>query len=221
VDRLLTTTRTVRRRLDLARPVPRAVIRECLKIALQAPTAGNSQRWHFVVVTDPAKRALIAAVYRRARAWYHAHPPAFLSATLPPEEQGAKDRMRSSGDHFADHLQDVPVLILPCIEGRVERGSTFDQATLYGSILPAAWSLMLALRARGLGTAWTTDHLIFEEEVRAALGIPVGVTQGALLAVAYFTGASFQPAPRRPVDEVTSWEAWGVRDDSGPIPGAP
>ena len=208
VDRLLTTTRTVRRRLDLRRPVPRRVIEECIEIALQAPTAGNSQRWHFVVVTDPAKRAAIARVYRRARAWYHAHPPAFLPDRLSEDEQRARDRMRRSGDHLADHLQDVPVLVLPCIEGRVEHASVFDQATLYGSVLPAAWSLMLALRARGLGTAWTSDHLIFESEVAALVRIPPGVTQTALLAVAFFTGAGFRPAARRPAREVTHWDSW-------------
>jgi nitroreductase len=208
VDRLLTTTRTVRRRLDLTRPVPRRVIEDCIEIALQAPTAGNSQRWHFVVVTDPAKRAAIAGVYRRARAWYHAHPPTFLPDRLSEDEQRARDRMRRSGDHLADHLQDVPVLVLPCIEGRVEHASVFDQATLYGSVLPAAWSLMLALRARGLGTAWTSDHLIFESEVAALVGIPPRVTQTALLAVAFFTGADFRPAARRPAREVMHWDSW-------------
>jgi nitroreductase len=211
VDRLLTTTRTVRRRLDLSRPVPPTVIEECLDIALQAPTAGNSQRWHFVVVTEPSTRAAIAGVYRRARAWYHAHPPAFLPETLSEEEQRSRDRMRRSGDHLAEHLHEVPVLILPCIEGRVEHATVFDQATLYGSVLPAAWSLMLALRARGLGTAWTSDHLIFESEVRALLGIPARVTQAALLAVAFFTGDDFRPAPRRPAREVTHWETWDAR----------
>ena len=211
VDHLLTTTRTVRRRLDLSRPVPPKVITDCLEIALQAPTAGNSQRWNFLVITEPSKRAAIADVYRRARAWYHTHPPAFLPTTLSDEEQRAKDRMRRSGDHLADHLHEVPVLVLPCIEGRVEHASVFDQATLYGSVLPAAWSLMLALRARGLGTAWTSDHLIFESEVRALLGIPAHVTQAALLAVAYFTGDDFRPAARRPGREVTHWETWGAR----------
>ena len=211
VDRLLTTTRTVRRRLDLPRPVSREVIQACIEIALQAPTAGNAQRWHFVVVTDPAKRAAIAGVYRRARAWYHAHPPAFLPGALSPDEQRAKDRMRRSGDHLAEHLQDVPVMILPCIEGRVEHGSVFEQATLYGSILPAAWSLMLALRARGLGAAWITDQLIFEADVRDALAMPADITQAALLAVAYFTGAGFGPAARRPARDVTHWDTWGQR----------
>jgi nitroreductase len=211
VDRLLTTTRTVRRRLDLTRPVPRSVIEDCIEIALQAPTAGNSQRWHFVVVTDAAKRAAIATIYGRARAWYHAHPPAFYPDTLSEDEQRAKDRMRRSGDHLADHLHEVPVLVLPCIEGRVEHATVFDQATLYGSVLPATWSLMLALRARGLGAAWTSDHLIFESEVAALLGIPALVTQAALLAVAFFTGEDFRPATRRPARDVMHWDGWRPR----------
>jgi nitroreductase len=209
VDRLLTTTRTVRRRLDLQRPVSPAVITECLDIALQAPTGGNSQGWHFVVVTDTARKAAIADVYREARAWYHAHPPAFLYGDRPDPDLAALQRMRDSGTHLADHLHEVPVLILACIEGRVEHGSVFDQATLYGSILPATWSLMLALRARGLGAAWTTDHLIYEEEVARLLAIPPGVTQAALLAVAYFTGDDFKRAARRAAREVVHWERWG------------
>jgi nitroreductase len=211
VDRLLTTTRTVRRRLDLTRPVPPDLIERCVEIALQAPTAGNSQRWSFVIVTEAATRAAIAEIYRRARARYHAHPPAFLPRHLSEDEQRAKDRMRRSGDHLADHLHEVPVLILPCIEGRVEDATVFEQATLYGSVLPATWSLMLALRARGLGTAWTTDHLIFESEVAALLDIPAPVTQTALLAVAFYTGDDFRPAARRPAREVLHWGRWDRR----------
>lgn len=211
VDRLLTTTRTVRRRLDLTRAVPEAVIVECIEIALQAPTGGDSQGWHFVVVTEPLKKAAIADVYRRARAWYHAHPPTFLYGEGAHPEPAVLSRMRASGTHLAGHLHEVPVLILACVEGRVERGSVFDQATLYGSILPATWSLMLALRARGLGTAWTTDHLVYEEEVARLLAIPPGVTQAALLAVAYYIGDDFKRAARRPAREVIHWNGWGAR----------
>jgi nitroreductase len=208
VDRLLTTTRTVRRRLDLTRAVPASIVRECIEIALQAPTAGGRQGWHFVVVTDASKKAAIADVYRKARARYHAHPPSFYGAHRDTAEVEAHRRMRASGDHLAERLQDVPVLILACIEGRVERGSAFEQATLYGSILPAAWSLMLSLRARGLGGAWTTDHLIHEDEVARLLSIPASVTQAALLAVAYFTGIDFKPAERRSASEVMHWNGW-------------
>lgn len=208
VDRLLTTTRTVRRRLDLTRAVPAPLVRECIEIALQAPTAGGRQGWHFVVVTERSKRAAIADVYRKARERYHASPPSFYGTPGAAQETEAIRRMRASGDHLAERLQDVPVLILACIEGRVERGTPFEQATLYGSILPAVWSLMLGLRARGLGAAWTTDHLLHEDEVARLLSIPAGVTQAALLAVAYFTGADFTRAERRPVAEVVHWNGW-------------
>ncbi len=208
VDRLLTTTRTVRRRLDLTRAVPAEVIEACVEVALQAPTAGNRHASHFVVVTDPAKKAAIADAYRRARAAYHARPPSFYGAQRRAASAEAIQRMRASGDHLAERLQDVPVLILACIDGRVEARGAFEQATLYGSILPAAWSLMLALRARGLGTAWTTDHLLHADEVAALLGIPADVTQAALLAVAYFTGDDFRPAARPAAGEVLHWNGW-------------
>ena len=220
VDHLLTTTRTVRRRLDLDRPVPLAIIDETVELALQAPTAGNGQGWHFVVVTDAAKRRALADIYRRARAWYHAHPPAFLTEARRDADAEALGRMRRSGDHLAEHLQDVPVLILACIEGRVERGSVFEQATLYGSILPAVWSLVLALRSRGLGAAWTTDHLVYETDAARLLGIPPGVTQVALLAVAYYTGSDFRPAARRPARDVIHREGW-TRERGDRRPGEP
>jgi nitroreductase len=239
IDRLLTTTRTVRRRLDLTRPVDPAVIEECLAIAQQAPTAGYSEGWHFVVVTEPSLRAGLADIYRRARARYHADPPAFLRPPAAAGGQGPasrtagaaadgrrvagdpraagdprvaqRARMRAAGTHLAEHLQDVPVLVLACLRGRVEEAGVFAQATFYGSILPAAWSFMLALRARGLGAAWTTDHLLYEREAADLLGIPPDVTQAVLLAVAYHTGDDFSPAPRLPVAQVTSWNRWGAR----------
>jgi nitroreductase len=195
--------------LDLTRPVPLDVIVECLDIALQAPTAGHSEGWHFIVVTDPTLRRGIADVYRRARSVYHRTPPSFLARTYaarPADPQRA--RMRQSGDHLAAHLHEVPVLILACIEGRAEHEGVFAQASLYGSILPATWSLMLTLRARGLGAAWTTDHLLLEREVATLLGLPDDVTQAALLPVAYYTGTDFKPAARKPLAEVTHWNGW-------------
>ncbi len=208
IDHLLTTTRSVRRRLDLTRPVESEVIQQCIDIALQAPNGGNRGRYHFVVVTDPSKRASLAELYRQAWAAYTT--PTEGRHTMPTEGEGqAGPRDIAAGDHLAAHLHEVPVHIIPCIEGRVEDGTPFLQATMYGSILPAAWSLMLALRARGLGTAWTTLHLNYEAEVSALLGIPEGVTQGALLPVAYFTGGDFKPAKRLPGRERTYWDGWG------------
>lgn len=213
IEHLLRTTRTVRRRLDLTRPVPLDVVTRCLETALQAPTAGHSEGWHFVIITDPDRRRRIADVYRRARALYHRQPPRFLArayAGRRPDDPHVA-RMRESGDHLARHLQDVPVLILAGVEGRAEDDGPFAQATLYGSILPAAWSLMLALRAHGIGAAWTTDHLLLEREVADILDLPGDLTQAVLLAVACYTGSDFRPAPRRPAAEVTHWNGWGRR----------
>lgn len=212
VDKLLTTTRAVRRRLDLTRPIEPDVIEACLEIAIQAPTGGNRQGWHFLVVTDAEKRARIGELYRESFAIY-----ARSSAEqLPTQGQGElyqqqRARVAKSAVYLAQHMGDVPLMVIPCIHGRVEALSPMAQASLYGSILPAAWSFMLALRARGLGSAWTTLHLRYEKEVAALLNIPDDVTQAALLPVAYYTGDDFSPAKRPPAREVTSWDSWGER----------
>ncbi len=198
VDHLLTTTRSVRKRLDLTRPVESDVIQHCIDIALQAPNGGNRARYHFVVVTDPEKRARVAELYKKA-----------ADEHLVASREAYGPRIFESATYLAEHLHEVPVHIIPCIEGRVEEESPVWQASLYGSILPAAWSLMLALRARGLGAAWTTLHLMYEAEVATLLGIPEGLTQGALLPVAYFTGDDFHPAKRMPGRERTYWDTWG------------
>ncbi len=198
VDRLLTTTRSVRRRLDLTRPVEPEVIERCIEVALQAPNGGNRGRYHFVVVTDAAKRAGLADLYREASA---AHLERMRGIYSPG--------VFESSAYLAERLHEVPVHVVPCVEGRMENESPMAQATVYGSILPAAWSLMLALRARGVGSAWTSLHLTYEREAAALLEIPDDVTQGALLPVAYFTGGDFRPAPRLPARERTYWNGWG------------
>ncbi len=211
-DLLLTTTRSVRKRLDLARPVPPALIAECIEIALQAPTGSNAQNWHFVVVTDPDARAEIARLYQQALLAYVQQ----MESAAPRFGEGdprlaQAEPIRESALHLADHLHEVPVHVIPCVEARVETAPAFAQASVYGSILPAAWSFMLAARARGLGSAWTTLHLVHEQEVAKLLGIPAHVTQTALLPVAYYTGTSFRRAPRLPARDVTSWNRWGTR----------
>jgi nitroreductase len=200
VDHLLTTTRSVRKRLDLARPVEPAVIQECIDIALQAPNGGNRGRYHFLVVTDAEKRARLAEIYgKAARPYFEANHG---SVDIPVME---------SAVYLADHMREVPVHIIPCIEGRVEDSGPFMQATIYGSIIPAAWSLMLALRARGLGSSWTTLHLMYEAEAAELLGIPEGITQAALLPTAYYTGEDFKPARRLSDRDRTYWDNWGDR----------
>ena len=212
-DDLLTRTRSVRKRLDLSRPVPRELIAECIEIALQAPTGSNAQGWHFVVVTDAAKRAEIARYYKETLTGYlkmqEAGGPRWPAPGDPRKAQEA--RVRESALYLADHLHEVPVHVIPCIEGRVENAGVMAQASVYGSILPAAWSFMLAARARGLGMAWTTLHLAKEAEISKLLDIPAMVTQTALLPVAYFKGKDFKRATRLPGRELTSWNRWGAR----------
>ncbi len=210
---LLTQTRSVRKRLDLGRPVPRALVEECIEIALQAPTGSNAQGWHFVVVTDAAKRAEIARYYKETLAGYmkmqEAGGPRWTAPGDPRKAQEA--RVRESAIYLAEHMHEVPVHVIPCVEGRVENAGVMAQASIYGSILPAAWSFMLAARARGLGMAWTTLHLAHEAEVAKLLDIPATVTQTALLPVAYFKGVEFKQATRLPARELTSWNSWGSR----------
>ena len=209
VDHLLTTTRSVRKRLDFSRPVPPALVQECIDIALQAPTGSNAQGWSFVVVTDAAKRKALADLYRQAFQFYVENPD--FRATYEPQDLRAKQmpRILDSATYLAEHLHEAPVHVIPCIQGRVEQAGVVGQASVYGSILPAAWSFMLAARSRGLGSAWTTLHLIFEKDAAKLLGIPDEVTQTALLPVAYFTGKDFKPANRVDPRSVTHWDAWG------------
>lgn len=205
-DELLTTTRSVRKRLDLERPVPIELVRESLEVALQAPTGSNEQGWHWVVVTDADRRRAIGDYYKQSYDAYRDRRAARM-ARLSAERQVVGERVATSADHLAERMGDVPVLVLGCITvgGDLPAG---NQAGLWGSLLPAAWSYQLAARARGLGTAWTTLHLAYEREIGELLGIPPEVRQGVLLPTAYFTGETFRPAPREPLDTVLHVDAW-------------
>lgn len=204
VDEVLSTTRAVRRRLDLSRPVEREVILECLRLAVQAPTGGNTQDWRWLVVTDADKRAAIAELYNSAGAEYLANA---AKAADDPQTR----RVYESAAALTSILADVPVHVIPCIERRFDRAPLVVEATAYASIIPAAWSFLLALRSRGLGSVWTTLHLAKEREVAQLLGIPATVTQIALFPVAYTVGTDFKPAKRPPVEAITSWNTWGAR----------
>ncbi len=210
VEKLLTTTRSVRKRLDLTRPVSLEVIERCLETAIQAPTGSNAQGWRFMVITDPEKRKIIGDYYAKSFSTYAADSaktaPKLASDDPRSERQGA---VVDSAVYLARKFGEVPVFIIGCLEGRVENDGVMNQASFYGSILPAAWSLMLALRAEGLGTAWTTLHLRYEKEVSELLGIPDSFTQTVLFPVAYFKGDDFKPAKRVPVRELTYHDSWG------------
>ncbi len=215
IDRLLTTTRAVRKRLDYERPIEPEVIQECIRIAIQAPTGGGyAQQWRWLVVTDPAKRARLAELYRGTgyetqRVLRPEDDPRFVAAARQARVSVAQfARIVDSGLYLADRLQDVPVHVIPCVRRSPSHSDTFEVATMFGSILPAVWSFQLALRARGLGTVLTTKHLRQELEAAALLDIPDDVIQVGLIPVAYYTGRDFRPAVRRPAEEVTYWNTW-------------
>jgi nitroreductase len=202
-DELLATTRSVRRRLDLDRPVEREVLEECLRLAQQAPTSGLAQNWHFVVVTDAGRRAALGELWRRVAVPYVERRAA--EAAADPRLARVLDAVR----HLAEHIGRVPVHVIPCVEGRTEHAPVVAQASRWASIIPAAWSFMLAARARGLGTVWTTYHLRHEREAAELLGIPhERVMQAALIPVAYTIGTSFRPAARRPLETMVHWDGW-------------
>jgi len=207
VDELLTTTRSVRKRLDFDRPVPREVLMECLDLALQAPTGSNAQGWQWVFVEDPHKRKALAEIYRTNATPY---------LDLPKPERGdmRDDQMGAvltSAKYLNENFEKAPVMMIPCLEGRPDGAPSGMQASYWGSLLPAVWSFMLALRSRGLGSAWTTLHLMGEGERQAAelLGIPYAdFAQGGLFPIGYTKGTSFKPAKRLPADQLTHWDSW-------------
>ena len=207
-DHVVTTTRAVRKRLDLDRPVPLEVVDECLELAIQAPTGSNSQGWRWIVVTDPDKRKALADCYMAGWKTMYAGGDAAL-AGVPEDRRAQQERVLSSADYLANNLHRVPVHVIPCILGRPPEGTpAAGWAGFFGSIIPAVWSFQLALRSRGLGSAYTTLHLFKEQEAAQILGIPDTVTQVALLPVAYTKGTDFKPATRRPAREITYWETW-------------
>jgi nitroreductase len=208
-EELLTTTRTVRKRLDLTRPVPDELIERALTLALQAPTGSNSQGWHWIVVTDPGQRAKLAELYRRSfEAYREARPSAEESYAGDAQRIAVQHRVSDSADYLSEHLAEVPVLVVPAITvpgGKLPAG---NQAGLWGSILPAVWSYMLAARTLGLGTAYTSLHLVHEKEAAEVLGLPDDVRQAAMIPTAFYTGSGFKPAARQPLSTVLHRDRW-------------
>lgn len=207
-DELLTTTRSVRKRLDLEKPVERSVIEECLEIAIQAPTGSNTQGWHWVIVTDADLKAKIAEHYAAGFDPYFAAAGASYDPADPRGQR--QEAVSSSAKYLRDHFHEVPAMLIPCQWGRLpDNAPSIAHAGYWGSLLPAVWNFMLALRARGLGSAWTTLHLGREREVAELLGIPYDtVTQAGLFPIAYTKGTDFKPASRVPAADVTHWNGW-------------
>ena len=204
-DRLLSTTRAVRKRLDLTREVPREVLLDCIRLSQQAPTGSNMQSWRWMIVTDPEKKAGLAELYKKAGSDYLA------AGQKQAEESGHVQtaRVLDSALYLVEHLHEVPAHVIPCLKGKLGDGVPSAMAAgFFGSIFPAVWSFQLALRSRGLGSVLTTLHLAFEKEAAELLGIPDDVTQCGLLPVAYTVGTDFKPASRRPPEHITYFDTW-------------
>ena len=203
-DRLLSTTRAVRRRLDLDRPVEREVILDCIRLSQQAPTASNTQKWCWMVVMDPDKRKALGEIYARGKE--------FIQQARSQVDAGDAQthRVYDSAEWLLDHMGEAPALVIPCVEGRIPDGAPNGMAAaVYGSIYPAMWSFQLALRSRGLGSTLTTISLFFEKDVAEVLNMPEDIMQVALLPVAYTRGTDFKIAVRQPPEEITYFDQWG------------
>jgi nitroreductase len=208
LDQALTTTRTVRKRLDLSRPVERSVVEQCLNLALQAPNGSNRQLWRWILIDDPALKAKVADVYRASLDSYAASGVSADKPVVADKTAPEVVRMSQSVMYLREHLEEVPVLVVPLLAGRVDGASVFFQASMWGSVIPAVWSFMLALRSRGLGSAWTTIHLHQEQQMAELLGVPDTYTQAGLFPVAYTIGTDFAQASRKPLQEVASWNGF-------------
>jgi nitroreductase len=205
-EEVLTTTRTVRKRLDLDRPVPREVVEACLRIAFQAPNGSDQQSWGWIVVDDPSTKSQMASIYLAALRDFVARPR--TAADPRPADTPKQRRMAASVMYLTEHLSEVPVLLVPTFHGRVEDDGVFWQASRWGSIAPAVWSLMLALRLHGLGSAWTTLHLLRETEMGELLGIPATETQAGMFPIAYTIGTDFKVADRSQSEARIRWNHW-------------
>ena len=210
-DELLSTTRAVRKRLDFSRPVPDDLLRECVGLAMQSPSGSNNMTMQFVVVRDEAKRRAIGDIYRQCYAMYQNMPGIYIGSIDKGDEVANAQQQRSatSADFLGEHMGDAPALVIACTAGRADGMPAMVTSSMMGNVLPAMWSFMLAARARGLGTAWTTLHLVMEQQVADILGIPFNEVQQACLSPLAFTiGTDFKPAARPPADSIIHWDTW-------------
>ncbi|MEV4364206.1 nitroreductase family protein [Nonomuraea sp. NPDC049625] len=208
-DELLSTTRAVRKRLDFTRPVPRELIEQCVDLAVQAPTGRNRQRWHFMVVTEAEQRRAVADIFLRALTLATGQPLTERDLWRMSYHSGSTERVFDGLRYLAANIHRVPAFVIPGVEGRTDHEPVAVQAGAWGSILPAVWSFMLAARARGLGTVWTTAQAPLERELAKVLGVPYEeVMLAAFIPLAFTLGTDFKPAPRIPREEVLHWDRW-------------
>jgi nitroreductase len=212
VDEVLATTRAVRKRLDFDKPVEPEVIKECLESAVQSPTGSNMQSWQWMVVTDADKRQALGDLYRQGWEQYVTMQGSVATVDTGGDADRAaqQDRVLDSAEYLAENFHRVPVMMIPILPGRMDGLPAMAATSMLGSILPGAWSFMLAARERGLGTAWTTIHLMFEQQAAEVLGIDYdNYTQCALITCGYSQGTDFKPAKRPPIETVLHWDSWG------------
>jgi len=210
-DQLLMTTRAVRKRLDFSRPVNDDVLRECVAAAMQSPSGSNVMSMQFVIVRDVEKRSAIGEIYRQCYEQYKTMP--WYAGAVSKEsvaEQSQQTRVARSADYLGEHMGDAPALVIACNASvRTDGLPGQAAAALLANVMPAMWSFMLAARARGLGTAWTTVHLAMEEQVAELVGIPYATVQQVCLSpVAYTIGTEFKPAMRPEPDTIIHWDQW-------------
>ncbi|MFM7253713.1 MAG: nitroreductase family protein [Ilumatobacteraceae bacterium] len=210
-DELLTTTRAVRRRLDMDRPVPDDLVRECVEIAMQSPSGSNHMSMEFVVVRDASTRRALGDLYRQCYEVYRNLPGVYIRTIDKGDDASNAQQQRSadSADFLGEHMGDAPVLVVACTRGRTDGMPAMVTSSRMGNVLPAMWSFMLAARARGLGTCWTTVHLFMEQQAAELLGIPFDeVQQVCMTPLAFTKGTDFRPADRPPADSIIHWDGW-------------
>ena len=196
IDEVLSTARSVRRNLDFERPIEREVLYDCIDVAVQAPTGIAGENWRFVIVDEAEPKAAIAEIYREVLL------NIFAERDMP---------MKPTHKALIERLHEIPAMIFVCVDGAPLGEEVSSNVAFYGSILPAAWSLMLALRARQIGATWTSLLSSRQEEVADVLHIPDGVVQTVMLPVGYTKGATMRRAARQPAAEVSFWNRWGER----------
>jgi nitroreductase len=211
-DELLSTTRAVRKRLDFDRHVDDALIRECVELAMQSPSGSNNMTMQFVVVRDPDKRKALGEIYRQCYSIYQTMDGVYVGSIDKgdADANAQQRRVATSADFLGDRMGDAPAIIIPCTAGmRTDGLPGMAVASLMANIAPAMWSFMLAARARGLGTCWTTVHLMMEQQAADVLGIPFDTVQQICMSpLAHTMGTDFKPAKRPPADSIIHWDAW-------------